>query len=123
MPLQRLAFLLGLTVAGIHPALSHPPGMEHDDSPESHWFTEQHNVKGGWCCNLADAFYLGDDEWAETKDGYKVKIGGEWHDVPEGALRDPKGGKNPTGNAIVWYGGGTGGEEIVIWCFAPGFTY
>jgi hypothetical protein len=39
-------------------------------------------------------------------------------DIPADALRDPNGGPNPTGKAIVWYLKTDYG--VHIFCFAPG---
>jgi hypothetical protein len=125
MPLQRRGFLFGLVTLAVargYPAYAHPPGVPHDGSALSEWFAQQHNVNGGWCCKDSDAYYLSDEDWTTTKNGYKVKIGNEWFDVPRGALRDPKGGVNPTPNAILWYMQ-EDGEGPKIYCFSPGFTY
>ncbi len=102
-------------------ALAHPAGVPHDDSPLSLWFARQHSLRGGWCCDLSDAYYLGDDDWTAARDGYRVRIGDRWVPVPPDRVRDPAGGPNPTGNAIVWYG--ESGGAVTIYCFSPGWVY
>jgi hypothetical protein len=93
-----------------------PPGAD----PVRHaWFERQHSVSGAWCCNIADGHLLGDSDWKLVGDDYVVRIVGVWHKVPPSALRDPRGGPNPTGRAIVWYSPWSGG--VVIWCFSPGW--
>ena len=57
--------------------------------------------------------------WTKTANGYQVNILGGWKNVPPGAIRNPRGGPNPTGHAIVWYL--DYGGDLVIYCFAPGF--
>jgi hypothetical protein len=84
------------------------------------WFESQHNIRGDWCCDISDGHMLSDEEWRETDDQhYQVSIGGAWIQVPDYALRDPKGGPNPTGKAIVWYTVWDGHPHI--YCFAPGW--
>jgi hypothetical protein len=88
-----------------------PPGAD----PALHaWFERQHNINGGWCCDLGDGEILPDDAWRITATGYAVRIGDAWQDIPPHALRDTAGGPNPTGHAILWHRGG------IIFCFAPG---
>lgn len=90
-----------------------PPGTDLD-GPLHAWFERQHNVNGGWCCDLGDGEILPDDAWRITTNGYEVMLGGAWHDIPPHALRDTAGGPNPTGKAILWHRG------ELIFCFAPG---
>jgi len=90
--------------------------------PELHrWFETQHSVTGAWCCDVADGFILADKDWHQAGDHYEVRIDGAWRPVPPDALRDPHGGPNPTGAAIVWYRESLG--DVRIFCFAPGFEY
>ncbi len=99
-----------------------PPGTDLS-SPRHLWFERQHSVGGAWCCNVADGHTIPDRDWRQDPDRnrYQVRIGGEWRDVPEDALRDPAGGPNITGSAIVWYGANESG--LRIYCFAPGYEY
>ena len=107
-------FASGIVAAGAAP----PPNPD----PVLHqWFETQHSVAGAWCCDVADGFILSDNDWHQQGDHYEVRIGGQWHPIPADAIRDPHGGPNPTGAAIVWYRGS--GEDLRIFCFAPGFEY
>jgi hypothetical protein len=90
------------------PSLAAPPPDADLSSPFHTWFEHQHSVTGDWCCSLADGHY-------------EVWINRAWHTVPATALRDPHGGPNPTGRAIVWWS--QVGDEIVIRCFAPGSEF
>jgi hypothetical protein len=88
-------------------------------TPELHaWFERQHNVTGGWCCNLGDGHILEPDEWRSSGSRYEVRIDGEWRQVPDSSMRDLSGGPNPVGAAVVWYS--KDGKRI--YCFAPGIT-
>jgi hypothetical protein len=109
-------FLLGMAVGWAAP----PPGTDLDGALHE-WFETQHSVDGAWCCDVADGFILAGDDWRQVGDHYEVRISGEWHPIPSDTLRDPHGGANPTGSAIVWYRGE--GPDLHIYCFAPGFEY
>lgn len=89
------------------------------NGPVHAWFEAQHSISGAWCCNLSDGHLLEDTDWRQDGKGYQVHIEGEWLAIPDTALRDPRGGPNPTGKAIVWYTTGVYGTHI--YCFAPGF--
>jgi hypothetical protein len=83
-------------------------------SPLKQWFDGLRSGKGP-CCSDADGFALSDVDW-EVKDGhYRVRIEGEWIDVPEEAvITEP----NRAGRTMVWPIQGYGG--LTIRCFMPG---
>lgn len=90
----------------------------HDrERPElDSWYRELHANDGAWCCDGADASHLADVDW-ESKDGhYRVRVDGQWWDVPDGAVISSP---NRDGRAMVWMNGGyqahTGAR-----CFMPG---
>ncbi|WP_225117621.1 hypothetical protein [Bradyrhizobium sp. BRP22] len=87
-----LAILLSLFAFG--PARAHDYGH-----PElNHWYESLHSGKGP-CCDGTDAKRVDDADW-ESKDGhYRVRIDGEWVDVPREAVVD---GPNLAGRAMVW---------------------
>jgi hypothetical protein len=97
-----------------------PPDASLDVHLHS-WFEHQHSLSGDWCCNVADGHILAESEWRASGDHYEVWINHVWHIVPATALRDPLGGPNPTGHAIVWWS--KVGSEIVIHCFGPGSEF
>jgi hypothetical protein len=108
---RRLVLVLLLSP----PAAAAPPP---DADPTLHiWFERQRSVRGVLCCSIADGHILGDDEWRTNGSFYEVYIQGEWHRIQPTQLRDPAGGPNPTGHAVVWY---TVRDRLIIYCFAPG---
>lgn len=98
--------------------LIHGAGARDDGryaaSPLKPWFDSLASKKGP-CCSDADGSAVSDADW-DTKDGhYRVKIEGEWHDVPDDALITQP---NLYGKTMVWPITGTGG--LTIRCFMPG---
>ena len=76
------------------PALAHDAG--HPELDE--WFNRLASGKG-LCCSFADGFAVSDVDW-ESKDGhYRVRLDGEWVDVPDEALIT-----NRTAPAELWFG-------------------
>lgn len=102
-------------------ALAHPKDGPPLTAELDAWFTAQHSAQGAWCCDLSDSHLLPDNEWRMVADHYEVRIQGAWHPITPGALRDPKGGANPTGYAVIWYLADENG--LRIYCFAPGQLY
>jgi hypothetical protein len=87
-----MAVVLPIMVAGDADAHDH-------QRPElNHWYESLHSGKGP-CCDGSDATRLDDADW-ETRDGhYRVRIDGEWIDIPTDAVVD---GPNRAGHAMVW---------------------
>lgn len=100
------------------PLATHARMAGADDMPNHYWFEHQYSVHGEWCCNVADGHILEDEDWRAVGGEYTARIEGQWHPIPAFALRDPAGGPNPTGKAIVWYL--LVGDHLTIFCFAPG---
>jgi hypothetical protein len=87
------------------------------------WFEELHSNKGP-CCSDADGALVQDADWDTIKgnDGivhYRVRIGGQWVDVPdEAVVREP----NLYGQTVVW-GSRSWYDNVNTWtirCFIPG---
>jgi hypothetical protein len=94
-----------------------PPGTD-PNGPVHTWFEHQHSISGEWCCKLADGQVLSDSEWRVSGGRYEVWLRNKWRLVPSWSPRNPEGGPNSTGHAVVWW---TRFErEIIILCFAPG---
>jgi hypothetical protein len=99
--------------------LSAPAGQARDDgryagSPLKPWFDQLRSGKGP-CCSDADGTAVSDVDW-ESHDGhYRVRLDGQWIDVPDDAvITEP----NRAGRTMVWPMRGTLG--ITIRCFMPG---
>lgn len=116
--MQR-AFWLGLIVlASFMPAVARDDGR-YANSPLKPWFDSLKSGKGP-CCSDADGTALSDVDW-ETKDGhYRVRIEGQWWDVPdEAVLKEP----NRAGPTMVWpiyYRSSIAPLRIDVRCFLPG---
>ena len=83
-------------------------------SPLKSWFDSLRSGKG-LCCSDADGSAVADVDW-ESKDGhYRVRLEGQWIDVPDDAVVTVP---NRAGRTMVWPVQGAGG--ISIRCFLPG---
>lgn len=120
-----LAAILGLVFGAILLIHSCAPAHAHDhDHPElDGWYPTLKSETGGFCCDGpgTDAVHLADVDW-ESKDGhYRVRIEGQWIDVPDDRVVK---GPNRDGRTLVWpvYYRGAYGEilRINIRCFLPG---
>lgn len=91
----------------------------HDDgryanSPLKPWFDSLRSGRG-LCCSNADGIAVSDPDW-DSKDGhYRVRLDGEWIDVPDDAvITEP----NRAGRTMVWPNKSPVGTSIR--CFLPG---
>lgn len=118
--MKRLALLVLAVCAGSGEQLIMGRGaFGHDfHRPDlDQWFGSLENGKGAACCGgpKIDATVLVDADW-ESKDGhYRVRIDGEWVDVPDDAVVNRP---NLYGRALVWPTRGWG--ALTIRCFMPG---
>jgi len=85
------------------------------NSPLKPWFDRLASGKG-LCCSFADGFSVQDVDW-DTQDGhYRVRIYGQWLDVPDDAVvTEP----NRFGPAVVWPDNDRYGNTQIR-CFMPG---
>ena len=83
-------------------------------SPLRQWFDKLASGKG-LCCSFADGVSVKDVDWDAQEGHYRVRLHGEWVDVPDAALvTEP----NRFGPAVVWpY---EEGGKTQIRCFMPG---
>ena len=90
------------------------PDGRYANSPLKQWFDSLKSGRGP-CCSDADGSAVSDVDW-ESKDGrYRVRVEGEWHEVPEDAVvTEP----NRIGRTMVWPIKGYLG--MTIRCFMPG---
>jgi hypothetical protein len=62
------------------------------------WYESLHSGKGP-CCDGSDATRVDDADWDTREGHYRVRIDGEWVDVPNDAVVD---GPNRAGRTMVW---------------------
>ena len=84
-------------------------------NPELHqWFEGLKSGKGP-CCSDADGTAVSDVDWESANGHYRVRLDGEWIDVPdEAVITEP----NRIGRTMVWPIHGYLG--VTIRCFMPG---
>jgi len=78
------------------------------------WFEGLRSGRGP-CCSDADGTAISDADWESKNGHYRVRIEGEWVDVPEEAVITVP---NRFGRTMVWPIRGVGG--VTIRCFMPG---
>ncbi len=111
--------VLGISVLfAVKTALARDDGR-YANSPLKGWFDSLESGKGP-CCSDADGTALSDVDW-EAKDGhYRVRIEGQWINVPDNAvLTQP----NLYGKTMVWpiyYRSESSPVRVEIRCFIPG---
>jgi hypothetical protein len=86
----------------------------HIDPQIKTWVEGLKNQEGVGCCATADGFPA-EAEWDMEGNHYRVRIDGEWQDVPpQAVISEP----NRLGHATVWYWYRDGKPQIR--CFLPG---
>ena len=84
------------------------------NSPLKQWFDSLRSGKGP-CCSDADGSTPADVDWESKGGHYRVRLDGEWIDVPdEAVITEP----NRVGRTMVWPLRGYLG--LTIRCFMPG---
>jgi hypothetical protein len=90
------------------------PDGRYANSPLKQWFDSLKSGKGP-CCSDADGTAISDADWESSAGHYRVRVEGEWVDVPdEAVITEP----NRVGRTMVWPIHGYGG--LTIRCFMPG---
>ena len=96
------------------PGQARDPDGRYANSPLKQWFDSLKSGKGP-CCSDADGSAVSDVDWESKGGRYRVRIEGEWHEVPEDAvITEP----NRVGRTMVWPIKGYQG--LSIRCFMPG---
>jgi len=110
----RWGLVVLLSLTAVHLARARDPDGRYANSPLKQWFDSLRSGKGP-CCSDADGSAVSDVDW-ESKDGhYRVRLEGEWVDVPdEAVITEP----NRVGRTMVWPIRGYLG--MTIRCFMPG---
>lgn len=93
------------------------PGHAHfSDRPDLNNWAKYLQSKRGMCCSFADAVIVEDPDVDMAGGHYRVRIDGEWLDVPDDALVTVP---NKYGSAVVWpYKDNE--SKTQIRCFMPG---
>ena len=107
-----LVVLLSITAAEVGRARDTDGRYAH--SPLKEWFDTLKSGKGP-CCSDADGSAVSDVDWESSNGRYRVRVEGDWVDVPEEAvITEP----NRVGRTMVWPIRGYLG--LTIRCFMPG---
>jgi len=121
IPVAFVLMLVALArILAPHNAAARDADGRYANSPLKGWFDSLHSGKGP-CCSDADGTALSDVDW-DAKDGhYRVRIEGEWWDVPdEAVIKEP----NRAGRTMVWpiyyRAVDMSLRRIDIRCFMPG---
>ena len=109
---------LAVVLLGLASQLGHARdrGQFANANPELRaWFNALKSGKGP-CCSDADGSAISDADWESGNGHYRVRIDGEWVNVPdEAVITEP----NRVGRTMVWpIRDGVGG--LYIRCFMPG---
>ena len=109
-----MGLLLLLSIVPAHVVHARDPDGRYANSPLKQWFDSLRSGKGP-CCSDADGSAVSDVDWESKNGHFRVRIEGEWFDVPEDAvITEP----NRVGRTMVWPIRGYGG--MTIRCFMPG---
>lgn len=102
-----------LLLAAVHCARAHDHARPALDS----WYPTLRSPAGSPCCDgpAVDAVHLSDVDWESNAGRYRVRIDGQWIDVPPGAVLDVP---NRDGRTLVWPGWSDGKRSVR--CFMPG---
>lgn len=112
---RRVAGAVILIALAASNAYARDRGQFANSAPETRaWFERLRSGKGP-CCSDADGSVVSDVDW-ETREGhYRVRVDGQWFDVPDDAvITEP----NRIGRTMVWPIQGYLG--LTIRCFMPG---
>ncbi len=117
--MDRLKLSLKLALLVVPLMLSTGSAMGRDDgrftdSPLKPWFDSLRSHLGP-CCSDADGVAVADPDWDSHNGHYRVRLDGEWVDVPdEAVITEP----NRAGRTMVWPVKTVFG--VSIRCFMPG---
>ena len=114
-PLRLASAALLLSLAAPSSQARDPDGRYAAQNPELHkWFESLRSGKGP-CCSDADGTAVADVDWETSNGHYRVRLDGEWIEVPdEAVITEP----NRIGRTMVWPIRGYLG--VSIRCFMPG---
>ncbi len=113
---MRTVALVSVSLIFVSVAVARDNGRFAGADPEiKAWF--DHLASGrGPCCSDADGTAVSDVDWESNGGHYRVRLDGQWLDVPDDAVITAP---NRVGRTMVWpirYPG----NAITIRCFMPG---
>jgi hypothetical protein len=109
----RRALLVAPLVLSSGSAMGRDDGR-YADSPLKPWFDSLRSHLGP-CCSDADGVAVSDPDWESHQGHYRVRLDGQWVEVPdEAVITEP----NRAGRTMVWPVKTAFG--ISIRCFMPG---
>jgi len=112
--LLLIGFAVLISPLATYPGQARDPDGRYANSPLKQWFDSLKSGKGP-CCSDADGTAVSDVDWETGHGHYRVRIEGDWVDVPdEAVITEP----NRVGRTMVWPIRGYGG--LTIRCFMPG---
>ena len=92
-------------------------GQSAKSTPEMKQWFDGLKSEIGSCCSDADGTTLSEVDWESNNGHYRVRLNGQWIDVPDNALvTEP----NLTGRTMVWLMPQIDSDTIKIRCFMPG---
>lgn len=103
-------------IAGMNRVHSRDLDGKYAQSPLKPWFDSLKSKNGTPCCDTTDGLRLEDVDWDTDGTHFRVRIDGQWYNVPEEARIDQP---NRLGPAIVWPFKNQAGK-IEIRCFIAG---
>lgn len=111
---MKVSLLLAALIIA-SPAIARDDGR-YAQSPLKNWFNGLKSKQGVPCCDTADGLRVEDVDWEAADGRYRVRIDGQWVNVPPEALIEQP---NLAGPAIVWPIKNSAGK-LEIRCFIPG---
>ena len=108
-----VSIVLLVMALGIHRAGAKDDGR-YAQSSLKQWFDSLKSGKGP-CCSDADGSAVSDVDWESKEGRYRVRIEGQWYEVPDDAVITVP---NLSGRTMVWPINGYSG--LTIRCFMPG---
>src|SRR3954470_12792054 len=80
--LARVVAVAIVAVLGVGCAFARDDGR-YAQSKHKDWFNQLKSKGGALCCSDADGTALSDVDWETRDNHYRVRINGEWIDVPD----------------------------------------
>ena len=117
---MRFGIIAVVLIAWASGGLARDDGRYRNSDPSLKAWVKQLTDKNGiGCCDTADG-YPAEVEWDSDTGHYRVRIDGQWHDVPSDAVIEKP---NRLGYPMVWYYPSyevDGTMTPKIRCFIPG---